>query len=602
MRYASLSAVVLTVALLTGPAAAESTTPSPGQIAQSDAGTDTRKAQLDFWNSIKGSKKAEDYQAYLDKYPDGDFADLAKLRVKKYAPPPPTPAAAPPEPAKPDAVDPQKVEIEYWNSVKTSKSAEDYQAYLNKYPNGDFADLAKLRIQQYSAPTEKPMEKPAEAAPATAPASAVTAPAATAQPAAPAPAAPTVTFDDVSTTVYAKSGGQVRAAPDSHAALLTKLKTNTEVHATGVSSDRKWWRVQTVDGGTGYMHSSVVSEQRVAVAAPSSKKAAPEQAAAAAPTGPDEDVCKPDSAAGPNDRVAACERLLAKAGSDDAAKFAGLNNLGAALNQAQRNDEAVRKYEQAAALKPRDATVYTRIGLVRLDQFRFPEARTAFEKAAQLDSTNPDIVFQRGIATIGFGDFEKAKLEVKRALLSKDDAAYYEKLGEIEIARGDLASAKTALERGAKADPNRRSLILLAVNYFAGTPEQAAAQAAGVVDDPRAALWSALIKKAKGDAGGATQVLDTARPTVGEGEWPGPVFDYMSGKLDAGKARAAARSKTANTQFQQLCALNFFIGEWAYLAGDKDAARAALQAALDTRAYYMLEYAAAKARLANMGG
>jgi hypothetical protein len=60
--------------------------------------------------------------------------------------------------------------------------------------------------------------------------------------------------------------------------------------------------------------------------------------------------------------------------------------------------------------------------------------------------------------------------------------------------------------------------------------------------------------------------------------------------------------KDSNTQFEQLCALNYFIGEWAYLSGDKDAARAALNAALDTRAYWTLEYAAAKARLANMGG
>jgi lipoprotein NlpI len=390
----------------------------------------------------------------------------------------------------------------------------------------------------------------------------------------------------------------VRAAPDAKSALVVKLKTNTEVHATGLSADGKWWRVEVAGGQGGYMHSSVVGSQPVTAPPPASKKT---ERAAAAPTGPDEDVCKPAAPVAANDRVAACERLVTKAGADDTAKLAALNDLGAALSQAHRYDEAIRKYEQAAALAPRDAAIYYRIGLTRLDQLHFPEARAAFEKAAQLDSQNPDIVFERGISYVGLGDFEKARLEVKRALLTKDDAAYYEKLGEIEIARGDLDAAKVALDRGRKADPGRHSLILAAVNHFAGDSDQAAAQVAAVIDDPSAALWNAVIRKAKGDAAGAAQALEAGRAAAGDA-WPGPIYDALLGALGPDKARAAARAKDADLQFRQLCALNFFLGEWAYLAGDKEGARAALTAATDTRAYYMLEYAAAKARLANMGG
>ena len=595
MRVGLLSGVMLTAVLLSLPVLADSPVgpgvPAKNQIAQSG---DT---ELEFWNSIKDSKKAEDYQAYLDKYPNGDFADLAKLRLKKYTPPP-APAAAP------AAVDPQQADVAAWKAIKTSKNAEDYKAFLEKYPDSDFADVAKLRIEQLNPPAAAPAEtKPA--APEAKPAAAE--PAATEQPGRvtptpePAPAAAAVTFVAKDATVYAKNGGQVRAEPDAKAAQVTKLKTNTEVHATGLSSDGRWWRVD-VSGQTGYMHKTVVSEKPVQIAAPSSKKKETEQVAAA-PTGPDEDVCKPDSQAGGNDRVAACERLVAKAGSDDKAKIAALGDLAAALSQAKRYDDAIRKYEQAAGLAPRDASIYYRMGLVRLDQHRFPEARSAFEKAATLDSKNSDIVFQRGISYIGVGDFEKAKLEVERALLTPNDpAAYYEKLGEINIARGDLDSAKVALERGSKADSSRHSLILAAVNYYAGAMDAAAAQISAITDDPRAALWNALIKKSKGDATGATQALEAARGYVGEDEWPGPIFDALTGKLDAAKARAAAKSRDSDTQFQQLCALNYFLGEWAYLSGDKDGARAALKAALDTRAYYMLEFAAAKARLANMGG
>ena len=44
-------------------------------------------------------------------------------------------------------VDSTAIELAYWNSIKDSKDAEDYKAYLAKYPNGQFADLAKIRSE-----------------------------------------------------------------------------------------------------------------------------------------------------------------------------------------------------------------------------------------------------------------------------------------------------------------------------------------------------------------------------------------------------------------------------------------------------------------------
>ena len=681
LRYLCLAALVLVAASFLNLAAIADQTTSV-HLLMAQAGN-----EFDFWSSIKDSKKAEDYQSYLDKYPNGDFADLAKLRMKKYA------AAPAPTPA-PAAVDPLQADIAYWSSIKASKNVDDYKAYLEKYPKGEFVDLAKLRVEQLSALAAAPAEPLAQPA-STEPKAAE--PAMT-QPAAPDPApAQGMTFEAKNATVYAKNGGQVRAEPDPKAALVIKLKTNSEVQATGLSSDGRWWRVEVAGGQVAYMHHSVVSDRPEPAttdsttplpattqpaaplpattqptplpattqppmqlpattqptlptttqptlptttqpatpqpttalpttqpptplpatttptlpatteppsietaagpmtAAPSSKKNSAEQAA------PDEGVCPSTAQVAPNDRVAACERLVAKAGSEDKAKVAAMGDLAAALAQARRYDEAIGKYKLAAALAPRDATIYYDIGLLRLDQLRFPEARAAFDKAAQLDPHNPDILFQRGISYIGVGDFESARLDVKSALLRTDDAAYYEKLGEIEISRGDLDSAKVALERGRKADAGRHSLILAVVNYYAGDNDTAAAQVASNSDDPNAALWKALIKKATGDAAGAAQALEAGRAAYGD-TWPGPIFEALSGTLNFAQARAAVQVTDDNVKFQQLCTLNLFAGEWAYLSGDKDAARAALQAALATRAYYTLEFVAAKARLANMGG
>jgi hypothetical protein len=56
LRYHRLSALVLAAAILNLPAMAGETTPLPVQMAQG-------KSDFDFWNAIKDSKKAEDYQA-----------------------------------------------------------------------------------------------------------------------------------------------------------------------------------------------------------------------------------------------------------------------------------------------------------------------------------------------------------------------------------------------------------------------------------------------------------------------------------------------------------------------------------------------------------
>ena len=39
-------------------------------------------------------------------------------------------------------------EIAFWNSVKDSKNPAELQAYISAFPNGLFAQLARLRLEQ----------------------------------------------------------------------------------------------------------------------------------------------------------------------------------------------------------------------------------------------------------------------------------------------------------------------------------------------------------------------------------------------------------------------------------------------------------------------
>lgn len=54
--------------------------------------------------------------------------------------------------SQPPAIDPLAVELKYWETIQNSHNPEDFKAYLQEYPNGRFAALARLRVVE--APTK----------------------------------------------------------------------------------------------------------------------------------------------------------------------------------------------------------------------------------------------------------------------------------------------------------------------------------------------------------------------------------------------------------------------------------------------------------------
>ncbi len=52
----------------------------------------------------------------------------------------------PPQPR----TDPAAFELAYWDSIKNSSDPKDFRSYLEKYPNGHFADLARRRVAERS--------------------------------------------------------------------------------------------------------------------------------------------------------------------------------------------------------------------------------------------------------------------------------------------------------------------------------------------------------------------------------------------------------------------------------------------------------------------
>jgi adenylate cyclase len=94
--------------------------------------------EIEFWDSIKNSILASEYEAYLEQYPEGGFVALAQVRL---------------EAIKQEAVsmrDPhdREIELSFWESVRESDNPALIQAYLEKYPNGEFSPLARIRVDE----------------------------------------------------------------------------------------------------------------------------------------------------------------------------------------------------------------------------------------------------------------------------------------------------------------------------------------------------------------------------------------------------------------------------------------------------------------------
>jgi adenylate cyclase len=110
--------------------------------------SDPQAVEIEFWDSIKNSILAHEYNAYLEQYPEGSFVALARVRL---------------EAIKEDAVgmrDPhdREIELSFWESVRESDNAKLIQAYLEKYPNGEFSALAQIRIGELTPDSQRVIE------------------------------------------------------------------------------------------------------------------------------------------------------------------------------------------------------------------------------------------------------------------------------------------------------------------------------------------------------------------------------------------------------------------------------------------------------------
>jgi adenylate cyclase len=122
-------------------AVTEATDDLPTLAAPPEPALEPQSVELVFWDSIKDSTRAADYEAYLTQYPEGSFVALARTRLDEFAS------------ASGGKRDPQdrEVELAFWESVRESDNPASLRAYLEKYPQGEFKALAEIRLGELGA-------------------------------------------------------------------------------------------------------------------------------------------------------------------------------------------------------------------------------------------------------------------------------------------------------------------------------------------------------------------------------------------------------------------------------------------------------------------
>lgn len=90
-----------------------------------------------YWRDTGRGASEAGLRSYLERYPDGLFADVAEARLAEI------------EATK--RAQAEAAERAFWDDVRTRDTAADYQRYLDRFPKGLFAREAKARIKELTA-------------------------------------------------------------------------------------------------------------------------------------------------------------------------------------------------------------------------------------------------------------------------------------------------------------------------------------------------------------------------------------------------------------------------------------------------------------------
>jgi tetratricopeptide (TPR) repeat protein len=130
------------------------------------------------------------------------------------------------------------------------------------------------------------------------------------------------------------------------------------------------------------------------------------------------------------------------------------NNLGLALKEQNRFDEAASHFRSSIQIKP-DWHVYVNLGVTLSLQGRDDEAISLYRMALQMQPNNADIHYILGEVLLRKGKINEAISEYKAALhLKSDNSSLYNSMGVELIKQGKLVDALSSFREAVKLKPD----------------------------------------------------------------------------------------------------------------------------------------------------
>lgn len=112
---------------------------------------EVERADRAFWRDVGAAGDEAGLRAYISRYPDGVFADVANERLAVIAEDQRRAAAA--------------RDLAAWQTARNSNTVTAYEAYLATHPEGEFAETARTRLTDLRPPAEPAPEPTPEPAP-----------------------------------------------------------------------------------------------------------------------------------------------------------------------------------------------------------------------------------------------------------------------------------------------------------------------------------------------------------------------------------------------------------------------------------------------------
>jgi len=142
-------------------------------------------------------------------------------------------------------------------------------------------------------------------------------------------------------------------------------------------------------------------------------------------------------------------------------------NLGRALLDADRVDEAGKEFEAALSLDPQFTQAYSGIGKLELMKDNWSQAMDAYSSARRADRLSLEAVFGMGQSALGEGDLGEAEKWYKEALnIEQEDDSTWVALGTVKFLKHDLEAALDDWKKAVSIDPlNTRAYAPMAYLY-----------------------------------------------------------------------------------------------------------------------------------------